>query len=152
MKKYIVLAAFFMTFFSCEPKINVKKPDNLISEKEMVKILKDMFIISSAKGINRTKFEKVGLNPETYILRKHNIDSVQFAESNNYYAHDIEAYKKIIESVKKKISSEKEKYVALEKKEKKEQDRIKDSINKQRQTLKVNPNFKKEELLKKPKS
>lgn len=111
-----------------------------MSEKAMVKILKDMFIISSAKSINRTKFEKVGLNPETYILRKHNIDSAQFAESNNYYAHDIEAYKKIIESVKKKISSEKEKYVALEKNEKKEQDRAKDSINKKRQKLRANPN------------
>jgi len=144
MKKYLVLIALFISFFSCEPKTNVKKPDNLIAKKDMINILYDMFIINSAKGISSVKFEKFGLNSEKYILRKHNIDSLQFAESNKYYAHDVEIYKSIIESVNKKLGLEKKKYEAIEKEEKKEQDRVKDSIKKKRQRSIANPNIKDE--------
>ena len=32
------------------------------------------------------------VSPVTYIYEKHQIDSLQFAESNEYYAYDIKDY------------------------------------------------------------
>ena len=107
----------------------------------MVNVLHDMFVVSSAKGVSRSKLEVQGLNPEQYILRKHNIDSLQFATSNDYYAHDVETYKAIIEEIKVKLTTEKEKFVAIEKEEQEERKRIKDSIQKKMQIQKAYPNL-----------
>ncbi|MBT8244002.1 MAG: DUF4296 domain-containing protein [Winogradskyella sp.] len=141
MKKFLAISVVVLLVLGCEPNLKPKKPDNLIPKEKMTNLLYDMFITSSAKGINRPKFEKLGLNPETYILKKYSIDSLQFAESNNYYAYDIKIYKSMIEDVKRKISAEKEKYVAIDKEEQKEKDRKKDSLKKLLQRLKVNPNL-----------
>ena len=94
----------------------------------MVTILYDMYIVSSAKGVGRGKFDKANINPEQYILKKHNIDSLQFVKGNDYYAHDIEVYKSIVEAVKEKLTVEKERYSKLEKEEQKEKRRYRDSL------------------------
>ena len=76
----------------------------------MSDILYDMYIINAAKGVNRKLLEKEGVVPETYILTRHNIDSTQFANSNNYYAYDTDIYKSIVEKVKTKLEADKKKY------------------------------------------
>ena len=48
----------------------------------MADILIDMALLTSAKGINKKKMENNGIIPENFILEKHKIDSMQFAESN----------------------------------------------------------------------
>ena len=141
MKKSISILLISIVFLACEPKLKPEKPDNLIARDKMVNVLHDMFVVSSAKGVSRSKLEVQGLNPEQYILRKHNIDSLQFATSNDYYAHDVETYKAIIEEIKVKLTTEKEKFVALEKEEQEERKRIKDSILKAQQIQKANPNL-----------
>lgn len=133
MKKLLAISFVIMLLcVACEPNLKPKKPDNLISKEKMTELLYDMFIASSAKGVNRSKFEKLGLDPETYILKKYDIDSLQFAQSNDYYAHDIELYKSMIEAVKSKLSAEKEKYTAIDEEEQKENKRKKDSIRAER--------------------
>ena len=141
MKKSISILLISIVFLGCEPKLKPEKPENLISKGKMVDVLHDMFIVSSAKGVNRPKLEKNGLNPELYILKKHSIDSLQFATSNDYYAHDVEAYKAIINEVKVRLNTEKEKFVAIDKEEQEERNRIKDSIRKAKQVQKANPNL-----------
>ncbi|SHG96183.1 DUF4296 domain-containing protein [Winogradskyella jejuensis] len=137
MRHLFFLILAILSLLSCEPKLKPDKPDNLIAEDKMTDVLYDMFIVSSAKGISRTKFEKIGLNPEQYILKKHNIDSLQFAQSNDYYAHDVEVYKAMIETIKSRLSAEKEKYKAIEKEEQEEKKRQKDSLRKLRQANKT---------------
>jgi hypothetical protein len=101
-----------------------EKPDNLLSEKEMVNIIYDMSIISGAKGVNKKLIEREGIKPESYIYELHNIDSLQFLESNNYYAYDLKAYKRIYSAVRKKLEKDKVKYDTLAKKEKQKLDSI----------------------------
>lgn len=141
MKQVLSIIILVFIIFGCEPKLKPKKPDNLISKSEMTNVLYDMFIVSSAKGISRPKFEEKGIDPEKYILRKYDIDSTQFAESNDYYAHDIEVYKSIIEGVKTRINVKKTELSALEKKEKEEKERIKDSIRNRKVEQRANPNL-----------
>ena len=64
-----------------------EKPENLISKDKMAEILYDMFIINSAKGVNRKILRNNGIDPEAYILSKYEIDSIHFAQSNAYYAY-----------------------------------------------------------------
>lgn len=128
MRNLSVILFLGILIFGCEPRLKPEKPQNLIPKDKMTMVLYDMFVINSAKGINRLKLEKNGINPERYILTKHSIDSVQFAKSNDYYAHDLEVYDEIIEAVKQKITSNKENFEALEKKDVPSKRRVKDSL------------------------
>ncbi|WP_397364479.1 DUF4296 domain-containing protein [Olleya sp. R77988] len=94
---YLLAALLFVSCYGIEKP---NKPDNLISEDKMVEVLVELSIMSSAKGINKRELENRGIVPDTFIYRKHKIDSIQFANSNNYYAYDIEKYSDIYARVK----------------------------------------------------
>ena len=83
-----------------------KKPKNLISEGKMVAVLYDMALINAAKGTNKKILEENKLNPERYVFNKHNIDSLQFVESNAFYAFDIDTYKSIYNRVSNKLKKD----------------------------------------------
>ena len=83
-------------------------PVNLITEDKMIEILYDMSLISVSKGINKRIIENNGMKPKKYILKKHNIDSIQFVASNEYYSKDLETYLSIYEEVLKKLQSNRE--------------------------------------------
>ena len=83
-------------------------PENLISEDKMIEILYDMSLISVSKGINKRIIENNGMKPKKYILKKHNIDSIQFVASNQYYSKDLETYLSIYEEVLNKLQSNRE--------------------------------------------
>lgn len=122
---YIVICVFF----SCNSAIEKpKKPDNLISEEKMVDIMYDVFLLNSAKGVNKRLLEQNGVFPEQYIFEKYKIDSTQFANSNNYYAYDTKTYESILNRIKEKIDLKKKEYEALEKVEEAERIRKADSI------------------------
>ena len=73
-----------------------------------------------------------GVIPEAYVLEKHGIDSTQFAQSNSYYAHNIEAYQLIMDKVKIKLNAEKKTYDDLLKKEEAAKKKRNDSIKENR--------------------
>ena len=120
-----LLVAFAVVFMACENKA-MKKPSNLISEDQMAAILYDMILINSAKGINKQLLEKNIKNPEKYIYKIYNIDSLQFVESNAYYTYKSDSYKAIYEKIEKKLEAQKKVYEALAAEEK----RVKDSLKK----------------------
>jgi len=95
------------------------KPEDLIPPKKMEALFYDLYVINAAKGVNKKILEKNGIFPEDYILEKHGIDSLRFANSNAYYAYDPEFYSEMLERVKAKMSKEKDYY------EKKLQDKSK---------------------------
>ena len=90
----------------CDKKNSIEKPANLISQHKMSDILFDMFIISSSKGSSINILKDNGIQPDVFILSKYGIDSIDFVNSNNYYAHDIVSYNKILKSVKDRLETE----------------------------------------------
>ena len=62
-----------------------KSPVDLIPEHQMVEILYDFMILNSAQGANKKILEDKLKNPLDYVFKKHNIDSIQFENSNAYY-------------------------------------------------------------------
>ena len=69
----------------------------------MIEIIYDMSLISVSKGINKRILENNGMKPKSYILKKYNIDSLQFVTSNEYYSKDLEKYLFIYEKVLEKL-------------------------------------------------
>jgi len=84
-----------------------KKPKDLIKKNKMVDIIYDMSIFTAAKGINKKLIEEKGVFPEDYIFSKHNVDSLQFAKSSEYYAYRLEVYEDIYSKVKLKLDERK---------------------------------------------
>ena len=74
----------------------------------MIDILYDMSLISVSKGINKRILENNGMKPKKYILKKYNIDSIQFVVSNDYYSKDLEIYLSIYEEVLNKLQLNRE--------------------------------------------
>ncbi|WP_109434373.1 DUF4296 domain-containing protein [Aquimarina sp. AU119] len=137
MIRNLIYAIVFLTCcIACQSLDKAEKPKIIIDEDRMVDILSDIAFIKAAKSSNRKTFVEDSINPEAFILRKYDIDSIVFAENNTWYTSDMERYKALFERVKTKLEKERTKFEAL----KKEEDSIKkieDSIQKSLDTLKI---------------
>ncbi|WP_277871398.1 DUF4296 domain-containing protein [Pseudotamlana carrageenivorans] len=69
-----------------------KKPENLIPQDKMINILIDSKLLSSANSANKRTLIDSNLDVNTYVYQKYKIDSLQFADSNAYYAFHIDLY------------------------------------------------------------
>lgn len=123
---FILLSVFL---FSCYQDAKPKRPENLIPRDEMAEILYDVYILNSAKGINKKLLEVNGVFPEEYVFDKYKIDSVQFAQSNNYYAYNIKDYEVIMDSVKNRINRNLKIFEDIKNTEEVGKKRVRDSLN-----------------------
>jgi len=116
------------------------KPENLISKEKMVLILNDLAIANAAKVTNVQILRKYNLEPTAYIFEKYGIDSIQFVESDRYYASIPEEHEKIYLAVEAKLKGEKKRLTlekdikdslrALERKANRNRVNTKDSLSK----------------------
>ena len=136
MFKNISVIVTCLLVLGCNETDKLKQPDDLISKEKMANILHDLYVINAAKGVNRKLLEASGFNPDTYVLRKYNIDSTRFADSNTYYAFDTDTYKAIVDQVKERLEKEKEQFEELQKIEGQLSKRRRDSIRKTKQQRK----------------
>lgn len=90
-------------FASCHSEMD--KPQNLISEENMINIFYDLAIMDAMRSHNPLSLETRGLKPDSYVYAKYKIDSLQFANSNKYYAADIEKYKTMYSEVAKRLKT-----------------------------------------------
>lgn len=103
MKYYAILVATVL--FACG--FDADRPDNLIEEDIMVEILYDLALLDAMKAHNPMSLELHSIEADKYIYKKYSIDSLQFANSNQYYAADIETYKEMYSKVTARIASKK---------------------------------------------
>lgn len=89
-----------------------KQPANLIPQEVMIDIFYDMNMIQTIRNSDFKLYDSYNIDPEEYIYTKYNIDSLQFAESNKYYAFNPEEYEKMLDAVIERINTEKEKIEA----------------------------------------
>jgi len=106
MKKSIILFLCALSLLGCNNSV-VEKPDNLIDKDEMVDIIYDLSLLEGIRSSNYNSLKERGINPAKYVYKKYNIDSLQFAKSDRYYASDIEVYAKIYEKVTARLENEK---------------------------------------------
>lgn len=117
-----------MFVVSCYKFKEPEKPKNLIPKADMVNILIDLKLIASVTAADDIKvLDSNHVKSEKYIYKKYNIDSTQFALSNNYYAFHLKDYEDIYTKVKDSLEALSRFYEDLELKELKEK-RTQDSI------------------------
>ncbi|GGB69276.1 hypothetical protein GCM10007424_06560 [Flavobacterium suaedae] len=116
MKKAIVVLLGTLTLFTACGEHEAEKPENLIGEDEMVDILYDITLLQAIKSYKPKNLRDNNVDATTYIYKKYDIDSVTFAESQSYYAADLEVYERIHKKVKAKMEIEKKKYEPEDKK------------------------------------
>jgi hypothetical protein len=115
-----IVISFFVIIYllSCSNK-SAKKPDNLISLKTMEEVIYDVYMLNAIKISNKKLLQNEEVSFEKEIFEKYNIDSLQFAKSNDFYAADFETYKALIERIKKRMDSNKKALEQLIEEEKK---------------------------------
>lgn len=141
MKKILPFLVVLAVFASCKKEL-AKKPERLIEKDKMVNIMYDLSLLGAMRSQNAVLLDSFKNNSNEYIYKKYKIDSVQFAQSNIYYAADFKEYKKMYEQVKLRlekdkklaeaaVKAEKKKTALLEKKDKKlKEKKVNDSIKK----------------------
>ena len=78
MKNFLFFLVFILVFNCSEKQI---VPKNIISMEKMSEIIYDMTLISVSKGVNRKILENNGFKPTSYILKKYEIDTIDFIAS-----------------------------------------------------------------------
>lgn len=148
MKIIVPFLAFLTLLASCKKEI-AKEPNHLIEKDKMVSIMYDLLILESIKVQNPSSLDSFKINSNDYIYKKHKIDSIQFAQSNIYYAADYKEYKKMFEQLKSRLDKDitvtessiklqKKKALLLEKAKKKLKIKKEaDSIKKAKQEIKI---------------
>ena len=94
MKKYLLIIFLFL---GCSNNV----PDNLISKEKMENIIFDIMILNASSGFD-LKIDNNLLSDEL-IYKKHNIDSLQFFESELYYSKNPRDHYEIYAKVKIRI-------------------------------------------------
>ncbi len=125
MYKHVVVLIAILVFSGCQNIEYPEKPNNLIPEDKMVEILIDIQLFNTTKTYNRLPLQQGGLTPFEYIYERHEIDSIQFLESNNYYGANLDTYNKIHIRIREYFQHEKIKADTLAAIEKRTLDSIK---------------------------
>ena len=134
MKKIIILLAIVLVFISCKDEA-VKEPNSLIEKETMVNIMYDLSVLDGIKYQNPASLDSFKINPKKYIYNKYKIDSLQFAQSNIYYASNYEEYSAIVDEVNARLVNNKAETTALIKAEAKKKKTIKKAILPKKQAL-----------------
>ena len=137
MKTRLIIVALVLALVGCKNNRIDKpsKPENLLSQDQMVEVLYDMALLTSAKGLNRKVMENKGIVPRSYVFEKHNIDSMQFALSNEYYAYRIKDYEAIYQRVKAKLEADQERFTEEVNAERTKEDVIQISNKRRRDSI-----------------
>ena len=96
---------FLILIYSCNEKV-IEPPKNLIAQEKMEEILYDLALINAAKSINKSVLETYDIEVMPYIFTKYGIDSIQFVESDIYYASIPEQYEQIYSTVSSRLEKE----------------------------------------------
>jgi hypothetical protein len=106
MKKILPFFIVFIVLVGCHKEL-VKEPKHLIEREKMVSIMYDLSLLEAMKVENPTLMDSFINNSNQYIYKKYKIDSLQFAQSNIYYAADYKEYEKMYNQVKARLEKDK---------------------------------------------
>ena len=106
MKKVLFFFIGVLILLSCQQSA-IDKPDNLIDEDTMEDILYDLALLDAIKTNDPASLDKKKITAATYVYDKYDIDSLQFVNSNHYYAADVHNYLKMYQRVEERLGKEK---------------------------------------------
>ncbi|RXG18232.1 putative protein DUF4296 [Leeuwenhoekiella aestuarii] len=109
MIQRVVLALFSLVFIlSCNEVKTPKKPDDFINKDKMTDILYDISLMRALKTYSVNDMLALGLQPDSYIYKKYDIDSLQLAKSIDYYSVNFNEYTAIWEEVGERLTAQRD--------------------------------------------
>ena len=129
--KRIATLICLMVFLGCNEK-TIEKPDNLIPRDQMVEIIYDLAIINAAKKTNPNYLIMHDIEAMPFIYKKYGVDSLQFVNSDIYYASIPQEYEAMYKIVEARLVSEKSEY---DENKTKVSDSVKKVVEEQRKKL-----------------
>ena len=90
----------------------------------MVEVLTELSLLNSAKNYNKRFLEETGFKPDEFLLQKYDIDSLQLAQSTQFYARNYTRFESMYERVQRNLETLKREIEIKQKKE----EQIRDSI------------------------
>ena len=131
--KILCSLLFLGVLGSCAEKV-IEPPENLIPKEKMTEVLYDLALLNSARTTNPKALKDHSVEIMPFLFEKYGIDSIQFVQSDLYYASfplEYEAMYNTIESrLDKEVKAIDEERKQKNDKSRKKADRVRDSIKK----------------------
>lgn len=103
MKNFVFIILVLFLSVSCKKEL-VKEPKRLIEKDKMIDIMYDLSLLEAMKYQNPLSLDSVNSDPKSFVLKKYKVDSLQFAQSNIYYAADYNTYKEMYDEIGKRLA------------------------------------------------
>ncbi|HJY12935.1 MAG TPA: DUF4296 domain-containing protein [Flavobacterium sp.] len=103
MKNFVFIILVLFLSVSCKKEL-VKEPKRLIEKGKMIDIMYDLSLLDAMKYQNPLSLDSVDSDPKKFIFKKYKVDSLQFAQSNIYYAADYDTYKDMFDEISKRLA------------------------------------------------
>ena len=104
LSKYALLIFLALGVFACQDVVRPDIPEQIIPEAKMVDVLVEAYIGNAARSNNNRVLRMGGVQLDSILYAKYEIDSLQFAQNTAYYASQIDPYMRILEQVETKLS------------------------------------------------
>ena len=102
MKNFVVIVLVLFLSVSCKKEL-VKQPKGLIEREKMIDIMYDLSLLEAIKYQNPLSLDSSDTSQKRFVWQKYKVDSLQFAQSNIYYAADYEGYKEMFDEIAKRL-------------------------------------------------
>jgi len=128
LSKYALLIFLALGVFACQDVVRPDIPDEIIPEAKMVDVLVEAYIGNAARSNNNRVLRMGGVQLDSILYAKYEIDSLQFAQNTAYYASQIDPYMRILEQVETKLSGVKKSLDSIALIDAEQQKKDKDSL------------------------
>jgi hypothetical protein len=132
MKHWVLIFVLILSILGCQNVERPEKPKNLISKEKMVDVLTEAYLANAARSVNNQAIIDKGIKVDSLIFKKFEVDSVQFAKSNDYYAADINMYLDIFQKVEARLVAMEKKLDSIRDLDRKRKDSVESQQNKER--------------------
>jgi Domain of unknown function (DUF4296) len=102
MKNFVVIVLVLFLSVSCKKEL-VKQPKGLIERGKMIDIMYDLSLLEAIKYQNPLSLDSSDTSQKRFVWQKYKVDSLQFAQSNIYYAADYDDYKEMFDEIAKRL-------------------------------------------------
>lgn len=106
MERYLTVF-FCLLVISCGNKL-MEEPENLIPREKMSDILYDMALLDAIDNSYPQVLSENDLQVMEFLYEKYGIDSLQFVQSDLYYASVPAEYQKIYEAVEERLTQKRD--------------------------------------------
>ena len=132
MKHWVPILILILSILGCQNVERPEKPKNLISKEKMVDVLTEAYLANAARSVNNQAIIDKGIKVDSLIFKKFEVDSVQFAKSNDYYAADTNMYLDIFQKVEARLVAMEKKLDSIRDLDRKRNDSVESQQNKER--------------------